>query len=172
MVYGCSPTDAAPCTFGISKQGRSAYGVCMSDLTSDPTFHGDDQTLKQDLDKLAVMKAAFREAQTKADRLKEDHDAYEQHLYDRMDAEDTWSIKTSKHRFSGKSTTFATITDMDELREWLEENGLIEECIKEAPQKARLNELVREYLDNGQTLPPGTSSYDRRYISITNIEEN
>lgn len=148
----------------------------MSDLpTYDDQFetnvHVDETALKADLEELDRRKRAMRAAQAEADRLKEHHDVLEQQVYDKMDLQDTWTLKTSTRRFSGKSTTYAVITDMDELRAWLDEQGLEDEFLKEAPQKARLNELVREYLDNGQTMPPGLSSYDKRYVSITDLTD-
>ncbi len=138
-----------------------------TDMPATAQDAGATAPLQADLAKLHKMKVEYREAQNHADDLKGRHDAFEASLYDRMDEEDVLSLKTDAAQFVAKCTTYATITDMDLFTEWLKENGIEDEFIKDAPEKARINELVRERLDNGDSLPPGLSHYDRRYISIT-----
>ena len=70
-------------------------------------------------------------------------------------------------RFEPRSTTLSTVYDLDAFEGWLREQGLDEEFLRAEPRKQRLNELVRERLDNQQEFPPGVQAYAREYISIT-----
>ena len=137
----------------------------MSDMPT-PDF-GVPTPIQDELKKLHHMKILYRAADEVFQDLKGRHDAFQARLYDRMDDEGVLSLKTDEARFDAKMTTYHTITNMDEFRAWLDSNDLTNEFIKDAPEKARLNELVRQRLDDGDELPPGLGSYDARYISIT-----
>lgn len=70
-------------------------------------------------------------------------------------------------RFEPRATVLSSVNNLDEFEDWLRTEGLEEEFLRPEPRKARLNELVRERLDNQQDFPPGVTAYAREYISIT-----
>lgn len=77
------------------------------------------------------------------------------------------AVAAGGHMFAPRSTTLGVVNDQAAFEQWLMENDLYDEYIRTEPQKARLNEMIRERIDNQQELPPGTNAYAKEYISIT-----
>lgn len=68
------------------------------------------------------------------------------------------------------STRYARILDSKKVREWAEANDERRAAFIDAEGKlvkARLNEEVRERLDNSTPLPPGLDFYVREYVTIS-----
>lgn len=71
-------------------------------------------------------------------------------------------------KFRTRSTHFAQITDPDALQEYFEQRAQVDEMVAPKFAKARLNELVREIIDNPDgKMPPGLSYYTNRGMTIT-----
>lgn len=71
-------------------------------------------------------------------------------------------------KFRTRATHYHKITDPEALQEYFEQRAMVDET--SAPQfvKARLNEIVRETLENPDgKLPPGLSYYTNRGMTIT-----
>lgn len=75
-----------------------------------------------------------------------------------------------KVRLVPGETRYAQVTDPEDLREALAEEGLEEELFLPKPAKARMNELVNERLDHGQPLPRGLSWYPKRKVTVTRLK--
>lgn len=58
------------------------------------------------------------------------------------------------------------ITDMEAAEAWLTENGLFDEILKLAPKNERLNEIMKERLEKGETIPAGFDYSITRNIGI------
>lgn len=116
--------------------------------------------------KLDELKQAYREADKVAKEAKRLHDEHQARLLDEMKESDIGTFTVSGVQFSPRSTIYANVTDRDAFHEWLHEQGLEDEFLKQAEEKQRLNELVRDRLDSGQEMPPGLSFYPREFITI------
>jgi hypothetical protein len=127
--------------------------------------------LGDDLDKLAALE---QREQILARRLKDakaEREAWERECFDRMVGEG-WNpnestLNRNGFKFRPKSTTFAVVQDKAALKAWLltYDEGLVDDKFKQA----ELNRLVRERLDNGETLPPGLGYYDKTAVSKSGI---
>ena len=131
----------------------------------------DQNELRARLDELAVLKEDANVKQREADAAKAKHDEAQATLWHDMDAAGMKGFKTDQHSFARKATIYSTIQDADAFEAWCQENGLTEDYLKMAPKKQQLNELVRERLDNGQSLPEGVHWYAREYIAISKTKE-
>lgn len=70
-------------------------------------------------------------------------------------------------RFSKRSTIYGKIIDMNQALDSLEDRAIVDEMTATKIEAKRLNELVRTAIENGEELPPGIGSYDRKFITIT-----
>ena len=137
----------------------------MSDL---PTY-GDEPELDIE-DELALLGAMKDEAK----RLKREHTeavdrmkSQQARLVDKMRQRGMLTLRTEFGTFTSKSTVYGNINDMDAFETWAADNGLHDEFVKVAPEKQRLNEMVRNAIDAGEELPPGVNWYADEYISYT-----
>lgn len=119
------------------------------------------------LARLRVLKNQYRDLDRKAKEAKRVHDEEQAAIFEDMREEQLLTIKTDDATFSRKATIYAHVQDMEEFAAWCRERELEEEFLREKEESARLNELVRGLIDNGEELPPGVGWYSREYISIT-----
>lgn len=70
-------------------------------------------------------------------------------------------------KFQLRSTNYGRIIDKDVALSALKAEGLGEVIYEEAIRARRLNELVRDRLENGADLPDGIDYYPRKGISIS-----
>lgn len=124
-------------------------------------------TIPEKLAELQKLKNTYREHDKKAKAAKAEHDDYQRALFDEMRDAGLLTVKTDNGTFSAKSTVYASVQDLDAFVEWCKQMDLDEEFLRTKEESARLNEVVRAALDNGEELPPGVSFYAREYISIT-----
>ena len=142
----------------------------MSDLpdyeerSTDPMT---DAELHEKLAELAGLKAKYRALKDEA-KAAEDHHNYQQALmFERLRDRNMLSIKTDFATYVCKSTVYGNVNDIEAFRAWCETQDLVLDFVKDAPQKQRVNELVRNALDSGEELPPGVNWYSKDYISIS-----
>lgn len=69
--------------------------------------------------------------------------------------------------FTPRETTFGRIIDSEAAVEYFEEHGQTEEMTKPQIGKGKLNERVRELLEQGKPLPDGVDFYVNRGITIS-----
>lgn len=123
--------------------------------------------LLEKLEHLAWLKRRAKRSMAAAEARKDAAKEFEAELFGVMDDLGLTSLNTRQHTFVPKTTVRSYVTNAEEFRRWLEENDLVSEFLKDEPQKARLNELVRDRLDRKQELPPGVAWYPQQYISTT-----
>lgn len=69
--------------------------------------------------------------------------------------------------FSPRETYFGRLLDSDKAQDYFESRAMADEMFEPKVAKRRLNEFVRECLDNGQPLPDGVDFYAQRGITIS-----
>lgn len=69
--------------------------------------------------------------------------------------------------FTPRETTFGRIIDAEAAVEYFEEHGQTDEMTKPQIGKGKLNERVRELLEQGKPLPDGVDFYVNRGITIS-----
>ena len=69
--------------------------------------------------------------------------------------------------FHAKETTYGRILDKDQALDYIEERQMADEMTESKIVMARVNEIVRECVEEGQDLPPGFDFYRRPYVQIT-----
>lgn len=121
-------------------------------------------TLAQEAKALRRMRERERVAKEKYEALKDEREAAERGLLDRMEMEETESIKCDGTLFVPTTTVYGQVNDRAEFIAWAKDNE--PELIEAKERKALVSELVRERLDNGEELPPGVGFYAKQYISL------
>lgn len=129
-------------------------------------FHPDGE-IEVRLAHLAELKANYKQLDEAAKQAKSSHDAYQAQLFEELRDRGVKSVSTDNGRFDCKATIYANVNDMEAFTAWADARDLTDEFVKDAPEKARLNEFVRDCIDSGQELPDGVNWYERQYISIT-----
>lgn len=125
------------------------------------------EDFKERLAELAKLKQASTTAAKAAEAAKNELNRFQSELWQDMAAVDMDSVRTRHGRFTRQSTPYGVIVDREAFLEWCDEQGLLDSLTQEVEIKARLNELVRDRLNNNEELPPGTSFYAKEYISYT-----
>jgi len=72
-----------------------------------------------------------------------------------------------KVSFHAKETIYGRIIDEDAALEYFEQRAMADEVTKPKIVMARVNELVRDAVEQGESLPPGTDFYPKRFVQIT-----
>jgi len=98
----------------------------------------------------------YEEARKKSSELYKELVRLEARLYDRMMGLPLESFRhpefgliSCRNRVDGK------IIDFDAASNWLKTNGLFDEIFKYKEKKVRVNELLKQYLEDGKSIPPG-----------------
>lgn len=127
------------------------------------TFPIETRTLTEEARDLAELKARYSVAKGEADALKAEFDQAQADLLERMREEGAEGVKTNGINFVPASTTYGQIQDRAEFIRWAEVHD--DELLEVKEISGRVNELVRQHLDDGTPLPPGCGFYVREYIS-------
>lgn len=69
--------------------------------------------------------------------------------------------------FSPRETYYGRVIDADAALEYFEQRALIDEYTQPKIVMARVNELVRDAIEQNEALPKGLDFYPRRFITIT-----
>ncbi len=70
-------------------------------------------------------------------------------------------------RFSPRETYFGRLLDVDRAQDYFESRAMADEMFEPKVAKARLNDFVRECMDNDIPLPDGVDFYASRGITIS-----
>lgn len=122
--------------------------------------------LKDRLEDLARKKEQAKRLTDEADAFRAEVARQEQELFEIMEAEDIRTLSTEDYTFTRKSTTYGSVEDPRAFWAWAEDTEQ-EDFFLPKPVGRRVNEIVRERYADGQELPPGLSSYEKPYVSIT-----
>jgi len=105
-----------------------------------------------------TLEAAYEEARKKAAELYKELTRCEVQLYDSLydaDLSQNGFMSTEFGVLRCKNRVEAKIVDFEAISAWLKENNMFDEIFKYTPRRARINELVKQYLEEGKQLPPG-----------------
>lgn len=69
--------------------------------------------------------------------------------------------------FQPKETYYGRVIDQNAALDYFEQRALTDEFTSPKIVMARINELVRGCIENGDPIPEGIDYYPKRYISIT-----
>jgi hypothetical protein len=69
--------------------------------------------------------------------------------------------------FLPQVTKTANILNDRTLEAYLEERQMMDEYSKPQLVKGRLNEMVRDFEERGEPMPPGLEMYKKRYVRVT-----
>lgn len=72
-----------------------------------------------------------------------------------------------KIRFQPRRTIYGRVIDKNAALDAFENEALVDEMTAPKIEARRLNEYVRDRLENGQELPDGVDYYERRYFTIS-----
>ncbi len=122
------------------------------------------KTLTQDLITLRKLKREASELDKRQKEAAKLAKALEIKVFERMEQDEVDSVKAAGSNFVRAETVFASIQDREAFLDWAKSND--ESLVKETEESALLNQLVREKLDNGETLPDGVGFYARRYVAV------
>lgn len=129
---------------------------------------------KELLRRLMEARQDYDEAAALEKRLKSVRDEVELDVFDhfenagvmgsiKADLGEPWGVVS----FRTRETHYAQIIDSDEVEEHYAQRAMLDEVSAPKFVKARLNEEVRECLDQGRDLPPGLSYYTNRGMTVT-----
>lgn len=99
---------------------------------------------------------------------------YEQQLFE--DVEDSALRGTIQFDFGGdlgiirfqpRRTIYGRVIDKNAAQEAFENEAIIDEMVSPKIEARRLNEYVRDRLENGQSLPEGIDFYERQFFTIS-----
>lgn len=71
--------------------------------------------------------------------------------------------------FQRKSTIYGRVLDLNTALETLEQEALVDEMTVPKIESRRLNEYVRDRLENGQEPGDGIDFYERKFVSISGM---
>lgn len=120
-------------------------------------------TLSEDAARLRELRHHYDRAKADADAYKQELDAAEQRLFERMEHERVDSIRVDGTNFVRAATTYGQVQDRADFVRWAEEE--MPELVEKKERKALINEIVRERIDTGEPLPPGLGFYVKQYVS-------
>jgi hypothetical protein len=126
------------------------------------------------LRRLLEARQAHDEAKAAEKIAKQEKDEIEQEVFDRFEESgqegtlkvnlgDPWGIVA----FRTRETFYARIIDPDEAADYYEQRAMMDEVSAPKFVMARLNEEVREAIDQGAKLPPGLDYYANRGMTVT-----
>lgn len=145
-------------------------GIMLDDFDATPGAEG---VSRADVRRLVELRTQRDRAKADADHAEAEYRAQEAVLWEKMEnAGDTSVTKElddhgARVQLVRRGTVYSKILDQDSLLDSLEQEGRTDEMTKPGFEKKRLNEFVRECLEQGRPLPEGLDFYERRYITIT-----
>lgn len=124
--------------------------------------------------RLAELRETRDETKTAAETAEKKYRTYETELFDEIlesPIKGTRRIDLGPPHgtiaFTPKETSFGRIIDADAALEYFENRGMVDEMTKPSFQKRKLNEMVRELLEQQQPMPDGIDFYTNRGITIS-----
>ena len=82
-------------------------------------------------------------------------------------ANDLLTTDTGVVSFYPKETYYGRVIDKDKALDYFEQRAMMDEVTEPKIVMARVNEIVRDALEQNESLPEGLDFYPRRFITIT-----
>jgi hypothetical protein len=126
--------------------------------------------------RLVELRRNSDELKTASKKAEEEYKAFEGELWDRL--HDSAMQPPFKFDFGGDlgeisfspaETIFARLLDKDKAMRYFKSQSQDDEFVETKFVGGRLNDEVRERIDDGRPLPPGVDFTPRRYISISGL---
>lgn len=132
-----------------------------------------DDAIKK-LRRLMELRAKRDETKAAADQAEKEYREGEADVYEALadgpmdrlnniDLGEPWG----KVSFHAKETIYGRIIDEDAALEYFEQRAMADEVTKPKFSMARINEVVRDAVEQGESLPQGLDFYPRRFVQIT-----
>jgi len=116
---------------------------------------------------LVELDVRYEEASKSKAKLFSEKKRLQGELVEKMQEQNLESFRSSEFGLIYSYNKFwVRITDMEVAEAWLTENGLFDEILKLAPKNERLNEIMKERLEKGETIPVGFDYSITRNIGI------
>lgn len=119
------------------------------------------------------LRDARDEAETKFEAAKKDYREAEAELWDALKEGVEGSLKIplgppwGTVSLSPQATTYGKVLNERRLQDYLEERQMLDEYSAPKLVAGRLNEFVRKIKEQGEKMPPGLDSYERKYIRVS-----
>jgi hypothetical protein len=133
-----------------------------------------DEQIASKFRRLVELRTERDETKATADRAEEEYREYESELFDEMEAS---PVKGARRIdlgepfglvvFTPRETKFGRILNLDDALDYFETRAMSDEMTKPGISKRKLNELVRELLEQGKPMPAGVDWYANRGITIS-----
>jgi hypothetical protein len=134
----------------------------------------DEEIVASKFRRLVELREKRDQTKTAADNAEKQYRVYETELFDELEegpGEGTRRFDLGAPHgvvaFTPRETRFGRLLDADKAIEYFEETDLVEEMTKPGIEKRKLNEWVRELLEQGKPMPPGVDFYVNRGITIS-----
>lgn len=139
-------------------------------------------TLTDDLTKkfrrLVELRDKRDEAKTASEKAGKEYEEYEETIFDEVsESAFKGAIKLDlgppygEVSFTNRETPYGRIIDADAAREYFEEHGELDELSDAKFSKSKLNEIVKERLEQQKSMPPGVDFYHKRGITISRSKD-
>jgi hypothetical protein len=137
------------------------------------------EEIKSAFRRLIELREERDETKTAAEAAENAYRRFEQELWDRMTEDGTLQMKDASLKvplgpphgtitFSPRETKFGRVLNYEKALEHFEQRAMVDEMMKSKVSKARLNEYVRQILeDENAVMPPGIDFYVTKGITIT-----
>lgn len=133
---------------------------------------GDEFTAK--LRRLMELREARDTSKVAAETAETEYREAESELWDELEESPiTGAIKIDlgspygKVTFSPRETFYGRVLDTEAALDYFEQSAQIDEFTAPKIVPSRVNELVRQRIENGEPMPEGIDWYPRRYIAIS-----
>lgn len=134
----------------------------------------DQERLASRFRRLVELREKRDETKTSADSAETDYREYEAELFEELEdgpVEGTLRLDLGGSigvvTFTPRETKFGRIVDADAAATYFEERELAKEFTKPVIEKRKLNELVRDLLEQGKPMPAGVDWYAKRGLTIS-----
>lgn len=134
----------------------------------------DEERIASKFRRLVELRETRDADKTAAERSEEEYRAYESELFAELEES---PIKGSRRIdlgepyglvvFTPRETKFGRVVDLDKALEHFEQRAMVEEMTKPKIEKRKLNEMVRDLLEQGKPMPEGIDWYANRGITIS-----
>lgn len=124
---------------------------------ADPTKRSEPTSEIMDMTRrLLELEKRYTEDKQKLSEIYEQKAVLEIALYERMKDVGIDQFRTAEFGLIYTSNRlWGKITDMPIAEEWLKEQGMYNEVLKVSPIAARVNEILKKRIEDGEAIPPG-----------------
>lgn len=134
----------------------------------------EEEAIASKFRRLVELREKRDETKGAADDAEEEYREYEAELFEemsnspikgtrRIDLGEPYGLVV----FTPRETKFGRILNLDDALDYFDQRAMTDEMTKPGIAKRKLNEMVREMLEQGKPLPPGIDWYANRGITIS-----